>query len=214
MPTTSIGRGGQRGLWVSSRGSSRGGAARGGGGSARGGGRGALAAAKRPRAAEEGAAPASYRDPDGDSLALVQLTGSKRAKVWAFSGAALGSKGGGKGGALLDIREMFEKEGVAWQLPGKKGITLTLPQAEALFASGDIILSAMRAATVAAAEAAEAAAEASGSGGGGAPEAEAATAREESEPQPTETRAAAEEAAEKAERKRQRKEEKRAKAEE
>jgi hypothetical protein len=34
---------------------------------------------------------------------------------------------------------------IPWLLPGKKGLTLTLPQAEALFAAGPAILAAMRA---------------------------------------------------------------------
>jgi len=55
------------------------------------------------------------------------------------------------GGALLDIREMYSKEGVPYVLPGKKGIALTLAQVEALFASRKEILAAMREATSSAA---------------------------------------------------------------
>jgi hypothetical protein len=114
-------------------------AARGGRGGVRGGRGGLWVSAKRPRS---DAPPASsLGDPDKDALLLVPLPASRRAKVFTFTAAATGGK---EGGALLDIREMWPKDGLPYALPSKKGICLTLPQAEALFARGDAILAAMR----------------------------------------------------------------------
>lgn len=51
----------------------------------------------------------------------LDLGGKKRAEISSF-----------KGMALLSLREFYEKDG-AW-LPGKRGISLTKPQVEALVA--------------------------------------------------------------------------------
>ncbi len=93
-------------------------------------------------------------DPDIGALLIVPISSTRRAKVFAFSSKAIGICGAdapGVGGALLDIREMYSKEGVPYVLPGKKGIALTLAQVEALFASRKEILAAMREATSSAA---------------------------------------------------------------
>ena len=114
-------------------------ATRGGRGGVRGGRGGLWVSAKRPRS---DAPPASSLGaPDKDALLLIPLPTSRRAKVFTFTAAATGGK---EAGALLDIREMWPKEGLPYALPSKKGICLTLPQAEALFARGDAILAAMR----------------------------------------------------------------------
>ena len=113
------------------------------------------------RAREEGAPPPALGDPDRDALHLTRLSELRRAKVYHYKGV----------GAFLDVREMYSKvEGAPFLLPGKKGITLTLQQAEALFAAGEDILAAMRAVAVGSeppAEAAEAEKEGAGGGGGG-----------------------------------------------
>ena len=113
---------------------------RGGHGAPRGGRGGVWVPAKRPRAVATRGGPLG--DPDADALLVVPLPGSRRAKVFAFSAAATGGKGAG---ALLDIREMWPKEGLEYALPSKKGICLTLSQAEALFAARKEILAALRA---------------------------------------------------------------------
>ncbi len=138
-----------RGRWVSS---SRG-APRGRGGAPRGRG-----AARPARAAAAAAAAAG--DPDKDAILLVQLAPLRRAKVSAFKRAALaGDAGGDKAalaGSLLDIREMYVSD-QKYALPSKKGIALTLPEAEALFAAGPAILKEMRAIVAGGAPAAAAA---------------------------------------------------------
>ena len=158
--------------------SARGGG-RGGGGGARGGRGGVWIPAKRPRAAAA-APPSALGDPDAGALLLIPLSASKgkpvRAKVLTFSAAATGGK---EAGALLDIREMWPKEGLPYPLPSKRGICLSLPQAEALFARGEEILGAMRAARPAGA-AAGAAAAAGGEEGDAAP-AEAEGGEDEAE---------------------------------
>jgi hypothetical protein len=98
-------------------------------------------------------------DPDIGALLIVPISSTRRAKVFAFSGKAIGigaDAAPGVGGALLDIREMYEKKDLPYVLPGKKGIALTLAQVEALFAARKEILAAMREATSAAAAEAEA----------------------------------------------------------
>lgn len=47
-------------------------------------------------------------------------------------------------GALLDIREMYERDELTYRLPGKKGISLTLAQVEKLVDAGQAILAKMR----------------------------------------------------------------------
>jgi hypothetical protein len=185
LPRPPRGRGGRGG-----RGSSRGGrgrgAARGGGGGGGGAARGGSAAAaaappaegaaaaskKRPRA--EGAPAPTLGDPDRDALHLTRLSDLRRAKVYAYKGV----------GAFLDVREMYKTDKLPFLLPGKKGITLTLPQVEALLAQGDAILAAMRAVPVGKSdeEGAGAAAEAGkGEGGGAGEDAEEAEEEEEEE---------------------------------
>ena len=92
---------------------------------------------KRKRPQQPPGAPGEYPDPDKDSLFLQSISSSpyKRVRVFTYPGK----------GAFLDVREMFAKKDSAHPLPSKKGITLTLPQAEALFACGPEILAAMRA---------------------------------------------------------------------
>jgi hypothetical protein len=149
---------------MSARGGGGRGASRGG---ARGGRGGLWIPAKRPRAADDAAPGAALGDPDTGALLLAPLGGTRRAKVFAFSASATRA---GEAGALLDIREMYSKEGVPYALPGKKGIALTLEQAEALFAAGDGILAAMRAACGGKEAVAAAAAAAVTGAGGGEPE--------------------------------------------
>jgi hypothetical protein len=93
---------------------------------------------KRPRSEGEGgssssAPPPPLVDPDADALFKGQLSEEKRVKVYAYKGV----------GAFCDIREMYEKEGLTWKLPGKKGITLNFAQVQALFEHKDAILEAM-----------------------------------------------------------------------
>jgi hypothetical protein len=128
--SSSLGAGGQRGIW---RGRGAGavgaaGAAVRGGASARGRG-----GAKRPR---DASAPKPHGDPDADSALLIPLSDSRRAKVFAMHSGV---------GALLDIREMYAKEGLPYKLPGTKGISLTIAQVEKLIDAGPAILAQRRA---------------------------------------------------------------------
>jgi hypothetical protein len=128
--SSSLGAGGQRGIW---RGRGAGavgaaGVAVRGGSSARGRG-----GAKRPR---DAAAVKPHGDPDADSALLIPLSDTRRAKVFAMHSGV---------GALLDIREMYVKEGLPYKLPGTKGISLTIAQVEKLIDAGPAILAQMRA---------------------------------------------------------------------
>ena len=109
------------------------------GGTGRGG-----AAAKRARPVDGGAQAGV--DPDAGALLLVPLSAHRRLKVFTMPGRAI--QGGSEGHIVLcDIREMYTAATAPYALPGKKGICITLEQAEALFAKKDDILAAMRAAT-------------------------------------------------------------------
>ena len=88
---------------------------------------------KRPRAEGEGGSSAPLVDPDSDALFKAYINEGRRVKVYAYKGV----------GGFCDIREMYEKEGVSWKLPGKKGITLNYAQVKCLFEHKDEILEAM-----------------------------------------------------------------------
>ena len=143
-----------RGKWVTALGQGGRGGGRGRGGR---GGRG-----KRPAAvgADGVAAPARV-DPDAGALLLVTLSAHRRAKVYAAPARAIA--GATSDTPLLDVREMYEAEGVPYPLPSKKGIALSLADAEALFAASAEVLAAMRGIAAASAEAAAATAAAGAS---------------------------------------------------